>query len=215
MHNHIDQYCERLGPAFWAEPVNALTNLAFFIAALAAYRLAKREGALSLDVLLLIFLTVCIGLGSALFHTYATVWAMLTDVIPILLFQLVFLGIYSRKVMYLSFARTGLLFAGFIALTVFFFGALPRAWLNGSLGYASTLIFLTGLGIYHVRTQRLEKWTLLATAGLLLASLTFRTLDMLLCPVLPLGTHFMWHILNGMVLYLAMRVIIFSNKTTE
>lgn len=25
----IDHYCERTGPGLWAEPVNALTNLAF------------------------------------------------------------------------------------------------------------------------------------------------------------------------------------------
>ena len=25
----IDIYCERLDPSFWAEPINALTNLAF------------------------------------------------------------------------------------------------------------------------------------------------------------------------------------------
>ena len=31
----IDAYCERLGPQFWAEPVNAATNGAFLIAALA------------------------------------------------------------------------------------------------------------------------------------------------------------------------------------
>ncbi|MFT7390517.1 MAG: hypothetical protein ACI9ZH_000740, partial [Paracoccaceae bacterium] len=30
----IDAYCERLGPQFWAEPVNAATNLAFLIGAL-------------------------------------------------------------------------------------------------------------------------------------------------------------------------------------
>ena len=28
----IDIYCERLGPGFWAEPVNALSNGAFLVA---------------------------------------------------------------------------------------------------------------------------------------------------------------------------------------
>ena len=36
--DRIDAYCERLGPAFWAEPVNALTNAAFPIAAWVAWR---------------------------------------------------------------------------------------------------------------------------------------------------------------------------------
>jgi hypothetical protein len=29
----VDIYCERIDPGFWAEPVNALTNLAFLLAA--------------------------------------------------------------------------------------------------------------------------------------------------------------------------------------
>ncbi|SDT92452.1 hypothetical protein SAMN05428979_0445 [Stappia sp. ES.058] len=28
----VDAYCERVGTAFWAEPVNALTNAAFLVA---------------------------------------------------------------------------------------------------------------------------------------------------------------------------------------
>ena len=39
----IDLYCERTDPSFWAEPVNALTNIAFLIAAYAAYRLWRRD----------------------------------------------------------------------------------------------------------------------------------------------------------------------------
>jgi hypothetical protein len=34
-------------------------------------------------------------------------------------------------------------------------------------------------------------------AALLVLSLTFRTLDGPLCGVLPVGTHFLWHILNA------------------
>ena len=30
----IDGYCERTGPEYWSEPVNAVTNAAFLIAAL-------------------------------------------------------------------------------------------------------------------------------------------------------------------------------------
>ena len=29
MLNPVDQYCERMGPDLWAEPINAATNLAF------------------------------------------------------------------------------------------------------------------------------------------------------------------------------------------
>ncbi len=37
-------------------------------------------------------------------------------------------------------------------------------------------------------------------AGLLIVSLTFRTLDGPLCDSLPVGTHFLWHLLNATML---------------
>jgi len=37
-------------------------------------------------------------------------------------------------------------------------------------------------------------------AAILVLSLTFRSVDAALCLVIPLGTHFMWHILNALML---------------
>jgi hypothetical protein len=31
-------------------------------------------------------------------------------------------------------------------------------------------------------------------------SLVFRSLDEIVCPAVPLGTHFLWHILNAVML---------------
>jgi len=67
----VDAYCERTGPEYWAEPVNALTNAAFLIAALVMWR---RTAGLPLARVLCLILFV-IGLGSYLFHTHATLWA--------------------------------------------------------------------------------------------------------------------------------------------
>ena len=39
---YIDVYCERVGPGLWAEPVNALTNAAFFLAGWLLWRNARR-----------------------------------------------------------------------------------------------------------------------------------------------------------------------------
>ena len=43
---------------------------------------------------------------------------------------------------------------------------------------------------------------------ILFVSLIFRTADQILCPVLPVGTHFFWHILNGLVLALYLEAAI-------
>ena len=63
----IYAYCERLGPGLWAEPVNALTNAAFLMAAAVTWRRWPDE---PLCRALSAILGV-IGLGSFLFHTFA------------------------------------------------------------------------------------------------------------------------------------------------
>jgi len=45
-------------------------------------------------------------------------------------------------------------------------------------------------------------------AGALAVSLFFRTIDNAVCDMLPIGTHFLWHLTNGAVLYLAARALI-------
>ena len=42
MFETIDNYCERIGDGFWAEPLNAITNLAFILAAFFSWRLMAR-----------------------------------------------------------------------------------------------------------------------------------------------------------------------------
>ena len=86
----IDLYCERLEPGLWAEPLNALTNLAFLAAAWASWSMVRHSATRSGEVTLLLVLMVAIGIGSGLFHTFATTWARLFDVVPILLFQTIF-----------------------------------------------------------------------------------------------------------------------------
>ncbi len=96
---HIDLYCERLGAEFWAEPINALTNIAFFLAAWGAWRLSRQSSSLSASIWVLIASILAIGSGSFVFHTVATNWARVLDVVPILVFQLLFLWFYGRQVM--------------------------------------------------------------------------------------------------------------------
>ena len=67
---YIDIYCERTGPEFWSEPVNAITNFAFIISALFIAKLIRdhlRQG--KRDVVSWIFcaLIFIIGVGSWLF----------------------------------------------------------------------------------------------------------------------------------------------------
>ena len=202
----IDLYCERIGAGLLAEPINALTNAAFFIAAWAAWSLARRSHRLSTAIWVLIALSIAIGTGSALFHTFATGWTRILDEVPILLFQLWFLWLYARRIMRL---RTVLAAAAIAAyMVVAYFGRQFPHLLNGSLVYAPALILLLGLGLYHFLRHKAGRVLLLATAGIFLIALALRSVDEAACPHIPIGTHFLWHVLIGVVLYLSMRALI-------
>ncbi len=192
----LDLYCERLGPGLWAEPVNALTNAAFLLAGVWILRWAGWRG-LPRDrgVLLLGGLTLAIGVGSALFHTLATPWALLADVLPILLFQVVFLVLYLRRCTRLRGLAVPALAAAFLALTLL--GRQQPQLINGSLAYAPALLPLLLFGWCEWRQGR--PW-LLGCGGLFALSLLLRSLDLVLCPWCPLGTHPLWHLLNAAVL---------------
>ncbi len=211
MNDFIDIYCERIDPGFWDEPLNALTNISFFVTAFYAYSLAKKSGGVTRPALVLVFLLLCIGTGSFLFHTLATQWAQLTDVLPILFYQIAFLSLYSAHVMKAPPRATGR-FIFLFFLTIAAFRQLPGDLLNGSIEYAPALIFLGYLAYWHYRHAAREKRLLLLATGTFLLSLTFRSLDMQFCPEMSAGLHFLWHILNGFLLYLISRAYILNAK---
>lgn len=195
----IDGYCERLGPGYWAEPVNAVTNLAFVLAAGAMW--SRTRGGRDRVETALIAVLAAIGLGSFLFHTHAQVWAALADTAPIAAFVLIFIYAINRSGWGLRRWPALLLTAGFFpyaAATVPLFGLVPG--LGGSAGYAPIpLLILIYALLLRRRAPALARG-LAAGAGILILSITFRALDVPLCDSWPLGTHFLWHLLNALML---------------
>ncbi len=207
----IDLYCERIGAGLLAEPINVVTSAAFFVAAWAAWSLARRWNALSTEIRVLAALSIMIGIGSGLFHAFATTWARILDEVPILLFQLWYLWLYMRRIMTLRVCFAAASIAGYVAAALFC-RRFPHL-LNGSLIYAPALLLMLWLGLYHFLQHKRERWLLLATMGIFLASLAFRSIDDAVCPDVPVGTHFLWHLLNGVVLYLSMRALILNRSS--
>lgn len=217
LREQIFVYCERgLDPAFWAEPLNALSNAGFLIAAaLAAIALARRGGRPTPLEWLLVGLVAAIGVGSFLFHTFAERWAGLADTVPIMLFMLFYLGAALREFLDLNAGPTAVALAAFsaavyAALTVRCDGG---SCLNGSLGYAPALAALGLVG--GVGLQRGKAWgkPLLAAAGIFLVSLLFRSVDMRLCETTrilgePRGTHVLWHLCNALLLHVLLQTMI-------
>jgi hypothetical protein len=209
----IDLYCERVEPGLWAEPFNALSNLAFFVAAYVTWRLARRVRLLDAPVWWLIALIVAIGGGSMLFHSLATPWAMAADVLPILLFQLSYLWIYTDLVLRRGRLTQAAAVAVLIALLL---ATLPLAgYANGSLLYLPALLALLVLGSHHALHAHTGRPLLLAATAVFTLSLAARTVDQTVCSDIPIGTHYLWHLFNGVVLYLVMRGLLLERATPQ
>lgn len=213
----LDLYCERTDPGFWAEPLNAVSNGMFLVAALAAVAWTPPEGRRDPLAMVLAAIVFAIGLGSFAFHTLATRGAMLFDVGPITLF--IHLYLYAGLRRFVGFGPG--LAAG---LTLAFFAAglsvdrIGEGALNGSVGYLPALGAIPALaagawlqGTDGARRTGAAK-RLLAIAALFALSIIFRSIDNAICPAFPTGTHFLWHTLNAGVLFLLLRLLFVTRK---
>lgn len=203
----IDAYCERLGPGLWAEPLNALSNAAFFIAALWAARAAARRGVEPV-IWLLIALVFVIGLGSLAFHTFANQWSELADVLPITLFIYGYLAFALRRFLRLNWLRVGLGLGVLFLATLATAHIVPPGFMNGSGAYLPALIASVLVSLDLLRKGHPAQLNVSLASTILFVSLIFRTADQILCSMLPIGTHFVWHILNGLVLALYLEAAI-------
>ncbi len=205
----IDLYCERTDPSFWSEPLNALTNLAFLIAAILVVNRARRErGRLAWDAALLAALTALVGAGSFLFHTFATVWGRWLDLVFIAAFVYVLLALCLVR-----FARLGWrgVLAGLVLYAIVERGmlaAVPPGTMGGSLLYLPPVLALAALAWYARHRVHPAASRLAAAVGVFAVAIAVRTVDLPLCRVWPTGTHFLWHLLTAWVLYLAATAVL-------
>ncbi|WP_289043587.1 ceramidase domain-containing protein [uncultured Aliiroseovarius sp.] len=230
----IDIYCERTGPEFWAEPLNALSNLSFILAAVWGWVEASKRDRTDLVIVVLIALAALIGLGSFLFHTFANAWSSLADVIPIWIFVALFVLVAIHRIGGVRPGRIGIGLAvtvGLVAILLAFGGdgsgsqtstapasdthdhtTPANTLLNGSEQYLpAVLALLAFAALSHRKGHPIAPWVAAAT-GTFMVSLTLRTLDMHLCAVWPFGTHFLWHILNGLTIALLFQGLIRSPR---
>ncbi|SFH77328.1 ceramidase domain-containing protein [Albimonas pacifica] len=202
----IDAYCERLDPSFWAEPLNAVSNLAFILAAAWAWIVARREGRDDdWAVRALCAVLFAIGVGSFLFHTLANRWSAMADVLPIMVFILLYLHLAVIRYLELPVWAGAAIAAAFVPVS-----AVLESWLtpalgrlNGSIGYVPTFLTLCGFAVLLGLRDHPAWRGLAGAAALLTLSLTMRTLDAqggAVCEAFPAGTHWGWHLLNGTLL---------------
>jgi Ceramidase len=233
LSEHVFLYCERGTSAeLWAEPFNAASNGAFLLAAIAGLllllrRKANGEGA---DQFLFVALVFLIGIGSLAFHLFATGATELADVTPIDVFMLVYLGFALNRFLGVPPGWTLLLLIGFTGLVAVtmqlkcWSGAIGFAGpevagagvcFNGSLVYLPALFAMLVVGAMLRERGHPAAPYLLWAALVFAVSVTLRSLDLALCDAFTLGgkkvgTHFAWHLLNAVVLFLLIRASLFA-----
>ena len=218
---HMVIYCEHVGGGFWAEPLNVLSNLAFFLSAYFSWRLLRlpqstvSPAGRRWDVWLLILSIVLVGIAGLLWHPMAVPWAGRLDVIAMLVFINLFLMVFlSRRA---GFGTWGLLVALmlFQAAIMMLSGRYPPNVLNGALFYLPAVIAFWMLALWSLRSRAVATWPMAGGAALFSMSLGLHSVDLAWCLAWPRGTHFLWHLANAGAFYLLMRGLLLRPLNME
>jgi len=198
----VDLYCERTGPGLWAEPANALTNLAFIAAGLwGVWQVRRHKAGTFAEVLA--WWVVAIGIGSTLFHTFATRLTVWGDVLPIAGFTLAYTLFNLRRFLGMAWGKAILVFVAFYVVAGLITFAVPD-WLreasNGTTGYLPPFLALAFFGVWTAAAGSRAGWYNLAGSAIFVVSVICRMIDPIVCASFPLGTHFLWHVFNGLML---------------
>lgn len=202
----VDGYCEHASFELWAEPLNAVTNLAFLLAAFALGRylttVEARTGSRDPQSRALIYMLWAIGLGSLAFHSFATIWAGIADVVPIIIIILTYVYLALRRFFGLPVAAALL---GPPAL-------IGMAYVFGQTGFAGATYVPALIGMILLSLAAAFRGQSEIGYGLAVSSLVFgvslglRTIDEPMCMQITIGTHWAWHVLNALTLYLVIKL---------
>lgn len=215
---HFYGVCERTHDGFWGEPLNALTSLAFFISGVMVLRYyrSRRDlnhpGLTSLrkwDIQALIALIFVISASSFIFHTLPSQYTEMADVASVVLFiNLYFITalFWVARCHWFQAIVGYIAFLGFSHIVVSRF---PQA-MNDSIGYLTTMASLVMIALYLNLKRRAEARSFMLAALLGVVALFFRSIDNAVCAEIPIGSHFLWHGINAVLVFVLMRQIILA-----
>ncbi|TAF76540.1 MAG: hypothetical protein EAZ52_04140 [Alphaproteobacteria bacterium] len=200
--------CERESLAWFAEPLNVISSLLFFVVAIMVFRYMRRfqedlHGYKIYDLHAMNALIFMIGIGSTLYHVHPTPTTELIDMIPIVSFIVVFFLSAMRRIVKCSMFETMICFLAFGGGTHILVDQFPQA-MNDSIGYFSSMASLVAIAFYLNIKRRRTAQAFLVAALIGVISLFFRSVDTALCDMFPMGTHFLWHSCNALLIYILM-----------
>ena len=209
------EYCEKAISNGFFEPLNTITNLAFILAGILLFIQFRKKAHLDFKGILFSSLLIIIGFGSFIWHLYRNDTTLVADSIPIALFILFYLFFYLKFTTMKS-LHLILLFIGFFVYTSVFTFLLNSKSIyileNGGAGYFSAISYFFVLQIYNIFHRKAIIKSSIIIGIVFLISLCFRQIDMTVCEHISFGTHFIWHILNALSLYLFVKLLYPKNS---
>lgn len=205
----MPQYSEQPALNGVFEPLNTISNSFFIIAGILLLIRLKREGVLDAKAIFLSSMIIVIGIGSLLWHFYRTKATLMMDSIPIAVFVLSYLVFYVFHITKNIWFRI-LLIGGFFVYTPLMRSLLlnisDEIFGNGGAGYIAAISYFAVIQIYnYIYKVPVIKDSLIVVA-VFITSLFFRQTDIFWGTWFAPGTHFLWHTLNAVTLYLFVRV---------
>ncbi len=181
-----------------AEPWNAISSLAFLVPVIYwSIRLKGRYKEYS-------FLTLCMpllfagGIGSTLFHAFrSSRYLLLMDVLPIATLTFLVSVYFWYKVLPKTWMVVVMVILTialrFVFLRSRIFNLEGHMAVNVSYFITGFMIFLPAL-VLLIKSKFLGVWLLVGACLLFMISLAFRQLDTTQPTLLPMGTHWLWHV---------------------
>ena len=194
-------YCERNNFSLLAEPFNLFTNILFLFFSILLFfdKTVKNK--------IFTYILFGIGIGSMLYHSIATSFTALVDIAFIILFIFYYLVILYNKLNVKK--NYAYIFSLIFILVCYNFGYLfYDSFLGSSAFYFPILLHLVLLLFYFIYKKKyfyFRKFIFIPVVFSI--SLYLRTVDIKYCSTFSVGTHFFWHILNAIVLYLLIKFI--------
>ncbi len=215
----LDIYCERAAAGWWQEPLNTWSSLFFLLAAFAGYLVYRRSFAPSSardrTRLMLCLNLSAIGVASWTFHASGLALFALLDALVLLIFMLrASFALLVRGLAFKAWQACGGVVAIFALAPLFSYLPFVGERLQGGNVYFSAILALglIALGIGYRANIKDNADLSRSARGLgvafvvLVGSLTIRSLDLPLCAEglgeWSYGTHFLWHTLNAVALFL-------------
>jgi len=211
---HFYGVCERKVPDdLWAEPLNALTSIGFFIAAFLTYLHCRNHPEVKherkLDIYIIIFLIALIGAASITFHMAPSKYTELFDIITIVTFIHFYFFSFLVRVANLKLFNIIVVYLAFSGTTHMLVSQFPNA-MNDSIAYLSSIVAVIFMSFYMNIKRRAASIDLFIASIIGMTSLFFRSIDNYVCDQIPIGTHFIWHVFNAILIYLLMKQLVRS-----